>query len=92
MANIKSAVKRAKKSVEVGRRNASVKTGFRSLVRTFNELLERDPAAAQGFLPSVNMALDLAAGKKVIHPNTAARKKTRLARRLKAKLTSTGQG
>ncbi len=87
MANIKSAAKRAVKSVETGRRNASVKTGVRSLVRSFNELLERDPAAAEKLLPTVNAALDRAAGKKVIHPNMAARKKSRLARSLQAKLS-----
>ncbi len=87
MANIKSAAKRAAKSKAVGRRNASVKTGCRSLVRTFNELVERDPAAARRFLPEVNAALDRAAGKRIIHPNTAARKKSRLARGLKAKLS-----
>lgn len=83
---IKSAIKRAKKSKEAGLRNASVKTGYRSLVRSFNELLGRDPAAAEKFLPAVNAALDHAAGKKVIHSNMAARKKSRLAHSLQAKL------
>jgi small subunit ribosomal protein S20 len=86
MAKIKSAAKRARTSEIVGQRNASVKAGFRTLVRNFNELLDHDPAEAAKFFEVVATALDQAAGKKVIHANTAARKKSRLAQRLKMKL------
>jgi len=79
LANIKSAEKRAAKAKEANRRNAAVKSGFRTLIKRFNELLTSDPAAARELLPTVTRALDRAAAKGVIHPNAAARKKSRLA-------------
>lgn len=56
------------------------------MVRTFTELLDRDPAEAERFFPTVSAALDRASGKGVIHPNNAARKKARLARKLRMRL------
>jgi small subunit ribosomal protein S20 len=84
MANIKSAAAHARISKVAAARNASVKSSYRSLVRQFEELLPRDPELARKMLPLVTEALDRAAGKGVIHANTAARKKSRLASRLKA--------
>lgn len=86
MANIKSAAKRAVKSREVGRRNAAVKTGVRTAIRSFVEILDRDPAEAARLYPFVAAAIDQAAGRKVIHSNTAARKKSRLAKLLAKRL------
>jgi small subunit ribosomal protein S20 len=83
MANIKSAAEHARTSKVAAARNASIKSGYRSLVRQFDELLPRDPELARKMFPLVTEALDHAAGKGVIHPNTAARKKSRLASRLK---------
>ncbi len=83
MANIKSAAKRAQKAAEATVRNASVKSGFRTMIRSFNEALQRSPQDAEKMFPAVSAALDQAAGRGVIHPNTAARRKSRLARRLR---------
>jgi small subunit ribosomal protein S20 len=87
MANIKSALKRARKARELKVRNASVRTGFKTLIRAFNETLDVDPTEAEKLYPTVAAALDQAARKGVIHPNSAARRKSRLARDLRARLT-----
>ncbi|MEW6032784.1 MAG: 30S ribosomal protein S20 [Bacillota bacterium] len=86
MANIKSALKRARKARELKVRNASVRTGFKTLIRAFNETLDVDPTEAEKLYPTVAAALDQAARKGVIHPNSAARRKSRLARDLRARL------
>jgi len=86
MANIKSAIKRARKADEAHTKNTSIKTGFRTQVRRFNELLEQDPSEAEKYFPEVCSALDKAAQKGVIHRNTAARKKARLSHNLSRRL------
>ncbi len=86
MANIRSASKRARQSRQRNQRNVSVKTGYRTVVRNFQILLERDPVEAQNLFPAVTQAIDQAAGRGVIHANTAARKKARLARKLRTRL------
>lgn len=83
MANIKSSLKRASKAKELTVRNASLKTGFRTAIRNFRTLLQQDPTEAEKALPAVGAALDQAAGKGVIHRNTAARRKSRLAGELR---------
>ncbi|RJQ08145.1 MAG: 30S ribosomal protein S20 [Bacillota bacterium] len=86
MANTKSAEKRARAARHARQRNVSVKSSFRTLTKRFDELLDQDPAQAERMLPSVLSALDQAAGRGVIHANTAARRKSRLAARLRARL------
>ena len=90
MANIKSAEKRARKAEARSRVNASVKSSFRTLVRQMNTALERDPAEAQRLFPLVTRALDQAASRGVIHPNAAARRKSRLAQKLQQRLAQPG--
>ena len=79
MANSKSARKR----IRVAARNAERNRVYRSSARTFvkrAELAIRDgdaEAAEQAVMRAV-AALDRTASKKVIHPNNAARRKSRL--------------
>lgn len=56
----------------------------RSELRTLERRVETagDPATAQAELKALQTRLDQAAAKGVIHPNRAARKKARLARRI----------
>lgn len=82
MANIKSAKKRALIAVKRTERNRMVKSSLRTAVRKFSEAVGTETAAAQ--LSSAFKALDMAASKGVIHKNTAARKKARLAKKLAA--------
>jgi len=67
-------------------KNASVKTRVKTEVRRFKELLEQDPAQAEKHFPKVCSVLDKAAQKGVIHRNTAARRKSRLAHHLSRRL------
>ena len=85
MANIKSAKKRALTSEKRHERNKMVKSSLRTAVRKF---VEAGSEEAQTKLNSAFSALDKAASKGVIHKNTAARKKARLAKRLAGKVTA----
>lgn len=78
MANIKSQKKRNLTNVKAAERNKSVKSELKSRVKT---------AAASGDEAAVKVAvkkLDSAASKGVIHKNTAARRKSRLMKKVNA--------
>ncbi len=82
MANTKSAIKRIRSSERKRQRNRVHRTRARSYVRkTVRQLDEGDLQAAQTSLEQAVRALDHAAQKGVIHPNNAARRKSRLVRR-----------
>ncbi len=80
MANIKSAVKRIEVIRKNTIRNAAIKTGVKTRLRKFIEA-ETKEEAAKAFKQAVT-ALDKAVAKGVLHKNTVARKKSRLAKRL----------
>lgn len=82
MANTKSAKKRALVAMKRTMRNKMVKSSLRTAVRKFREAVGSENAAA--LLSQAFAALDKAATKGVIHKNTAARKKARLAKKLAA--------
>lgn len=85
MANIKSAVKRVRIAAKKTARNNIVKSIVRTSVRRYNEALKgRNAEQAAQALSRVASNVDKAAAKGVIHKNAAARKKSRLARRLAA--------
>lgn len=69
---IKSGLKQLRQSVRRREANAAVKSRLKTLVRL-------GLAGAQG--PDAQTALDKAATRGIIHPNTAARRKSRLMRR-----------
>jgi small subunit ribosomal protein S20 len=80
LANIKSAKKRAITAAKRTERNKMVKSSLRTAVRKFNEATGTESATVN--LNAAFKALDMAATKGVIHKNTAARKKARLAKKL----------
>ncbi|MBU7005918.1 30S ribosomal protein S20 [Phosphitispora fastidiosa] len=80
MANIKSAIKRIELIRKNTVRNTAIKTGVKTRLRKFVEAENKDEAA-NAFKQAVT-ALDKAVAKGVLHKNTAARKKSRLAKRL----------
>ncbi|MFZ5817376.1 MAG: 30S ribosomal protein S20 [Bacillota bacterium] len=82
MANTKSAKKRALIAIKRTARNKMVKSSLRTAVRKYREAIGGENAAA--LLSQAFAALDKAATKGVIHKNTAARKKARLAKKLAA--------
>jgi len=77
---IKSAEKRLRQARKRHEHNQSIKSEIRTLARRIedSESLEE----AEELLQDAYAVLDRAAGKDVIHPNKAARKKSQLARRV----------
>jgi small subunit ribosomal protein S20 len=83
----------AKKAVRKIARRTAINTARRSRMRTFIRKVEEalaagDAAAATAALRAAQPEIMSAAGKGVIHPNTASRKVSRLASRLKTLATA----
>lgn len=83
MANIKSAIKRAKTNEMNRLHNFSQKSAMRSELKKFLTAVEnQDKEQAAILLKEATRSLDKAVTKGLIHKNTAARKKSRLAKKL----------
>ena len=80
--NIKSAIKRVELAQARTIKNAAAKSALRTAIRRFEESLTGEQAAAQLAYRKAARALDKASSKGLIHKNMAARKKSRLSRRL----------
>ncbi len=79
MAN-KSAEKRERQEAKRRIRNHAAKSKVRTAIKKFDAAVAAgDKAAAATALAESNKLLDSVAGKGIIHKNTAARKKSRLA-------------
>lgn len=78
MANTKSAIKAARQSEERRARNRSVRTRVRTATKA--AVAAVGSPAEQDALRTAQSVLDRAARKGVLHPNAAARRKSRLAR------------
>jgi small subunit ribosomal protein S20 len=86
VANIKSQIKRIKTNEKARLRNKSVKSALKTAVRKFREAAESvDVETATTAMRAASRQLDKAASKGVIHKNAAARRKSRLIKRLKAR-------
>jgi small subunit ribosomal protein S20 len=80
MANKKSAKKRAAKSEAQRERNRGVRSTMRTAVKRVRQAAAGgDVEAAEGLLREAISIVDVTAKKGVIHRNTAARTKSRLA-------------
>lgn len=85
MPNIKSAIKRVKTSEESKAHNATVKSSMRTSVKKVEAaIVNNDAAAAKESYTEAMKKLDKAASKGLIHKNAAARKKSRLAKKVNA--------
>ncbi|HDX9577939.1 30S ribosomal protein S20 [Bacillus cytotoxicus] len=85
MANIKSAIKRAKLSEERRAHNASIKSDMRTAVKTVDALVNNnDLETAKEAYKVASKKLDKAARKGLIHQNVASRQKSRLAKKVNA--------
>ena len=85
MANHKSAIKRAGQSEEQRVRNRSRKTRMKNVIRDLEEVLAgKSPEKAAEQLKKAVSIIAKTASKGVIHKNTAARKISRLTRRVNA--------
>ena len=82
MANIKSQKKRILTNAKATARNRATKSEIRTRLKTASETIgTADNAEA---LRLAVKRLDMAAAKRVIHPNQAARKKSRLMKKINA--------
>lgn len=82
MANIKSSKKDVQRNERNRQRNISVKSRMRTYMKNAMEALEaKDPERVKATLNDALCEIDRAASKGVIHPNSAARKKSSLQRR-----------
>ncbi|MEK3788281.1 MULTISPECIES: 30S ribosomal protein S20 [Paenibacillus] len=85
MPNIKSAVKRVKTSEKRRALNASQKSALRTAVKAADTALaSNEVETAAAAFKAASTKLDKAATKGLIHKNAAARKKSRLAKKLNA--------
>lgn len=84
MANIKSAEKRTRVSEKKRVRNVRIKSALKTAVRSFHKTLADDPANGKVALARVVREFDKAAAKGIVHKNAAARRKSRLTKKLQA--------
>lgn len=84
MANIKSAIKRARQNEKLRQHNASARSMFRTYVKNVLKAVESgDKEAANAAYAKAQPIIDKAASKGLIHKNKAARIKSRLIARVK---------
>ena len=89
MANIKSAIKRAKQNIKLRKHNASMRSMMRSHVKNvLNAIESGDLTTANSAYANAQTVVDKAANKGLIHKNKAARIKSRLVAKVKALSTS----
>jgi len=81
----KTAEKSARSSVRKAERNKAIKSGTKSKITRAEKLIASKKGAEAGAaVTEAISSLDRAAKRKVIHANTAARKKSRLMKKLNA--------
>lgn len=85
MANIKSAIKRARQNVKLRQHNASARSMFRTYIKNVLKAVEAgDVEGASAAYAKAQPIIDKAATKGLIHKNKASRIKSRLVARVKA--------
>jgi small subunit ribosomal protein S20 len=82
---IKSSIRSMKTDAELRIANASVKSNIKTAARkTVETIKDGNAEEAKSLLTKATSAIDKAAAKGVIHKNAAARKKSRLTRKVNA--------
>lgn len=85
MPNIKSAIKRVSVIEKKTLRNNMIKSGYKSAVKKFEQAIETgNVEEAKTLFSQATRKIDQACSKGVIVKNTAARKKSNLAKKLNA--------
>lgn len=83
MPNTKQAEKRMRVTAKRTARNRQVKSKVKTAIRQFTDTLAQESLdKAAGKMQAAAKSLDKAVSKGVVHKNAAARKKSRLAKRL----------
>jgi len=84
MPNIKSAMKRVKTTKARTMRNKEKRSELKTAIRRYNEALAGNSENKQDLLKAAVRKIDKAASRKLIHKNTASRKKSQLMKALNA--------
>ena len=85
MANSKQARKRARQTTARNQHNTALRSKVRTAVRSVRKAIAGgDKKAAMDVFQKATSVIDSIADKKIVHKNTAARNKSRLAAALKA--------
>lgn len=85
MANIKSAIKRARQNEKLRKQNASARSMYRTYIKKVLKAVESgNKDAALSAYSVAQPVIDKAAGKGLMHKNKASRLKSRLSARIKA--------
>jgi small subunit ribosomal protein S20 len=85
VANIKSAIKRARQNVKLRQHNASARSMYRTFIKNVLKAIETgDKEAARAAFLKAQSVVDKAASKNLLHKNKASRIKSRLNARVKA--------
>jgi len=86
VANIKSQEKRNRQNEKRRARNAQIKSSIRTASKKVEKAVEakQSPEAAKELYIKFVSTIDKAAGVGIVHKNTAARKKSRIAKRVNA--------
>jgi small subunit ribosomal protein S20 len=85
MANIKSQIKRNRQTIKRTERNKAVRSELKTRTKSANAAVETGADNAAELTRAAVKRVDSAAAKGVIHKNAAARRKSRLMKRLAAK-------
>ncbi len=84
MPNIKSAIKRVKTTKVKTEQNKVKRSELKTTIRRYNEALASNSDNKQELLKAAIRKVDKAASRKLIHKNTASRKKSQLMKALNA--------
>lgn len=84
MPNIKSAKKRVLINAKKTQNNLSTKSSLKTTIKKTLQAIENNDASAEESVNNAYKKIDQAVSKNTIHKNTAARKKSRLAKKLNA--------
>jgi small subunit ribosomal protein S20 len=85
VANIKSAIKRARQNIKLRQHNTGARSMYRTYVKNVLKAIEAgDQEAARTAYAKAQPIIDKAVSKGLIHKNKAARIKSRLSARLKS--------
>jgi small subunit ribosomal protein S20 len=80
--NIKSAIKRVEVTKTKTKQNVIKKSALKTTIKKCSEAIESKDTDASKVLSATAKSIDQAAAKNILHKNTAARRKSRLAKAL----------
>ena len=83
MPNIKQAIKRVNVNMAKNKQNTMRKSALKTTIKKCKTAIETKADGREAVFSDTVSAIDKAAAKKIIHRNTAARRKSKLARALK---------